>query len=158
MVPYRSSRESQGHKVLIVQNSRVLQPMRHSLARENQELTYDNKAVVDHALQPPHRERSDMDLRLTILEETVNKPLWSRWVPTHRDIAKAKTKEERMEINRNGEVDRLAKIATGLPLPDYKPTHSGNIAVKGVPAPTPAKKWVIERRYSDLFLGPHWVS
>ena len=56
---------------------------------------------------------------LTILEETKNKPLRSRWVPSHRDIAKAKTKEERIEIKRNNQVDRLAKMATGLPLPKY---------------------------------------
>ena len=49
-----------------------------------------------------------MDLPLTILEETQNKPLWPRWFPSHRDIAKAKTKEERIEIKRNDEVDRLA--------------------------------------------------
>ena len=99
-----------------------------------------------------------MDLRLTILEETQNKPLQSRWVPSHRDIAKAKTKEERTEIKRNDEVDRLAKMATGLPLPEYTPTHPGDIAVNGGPAPTQAKKWVIERRHYDLFSGTHLVS
>ena len=36
-----------------------------ALASANQELTNDNKAVVDHALHPPLRECSDMDLRLT---------------------------------------------------------------------------------------------
>ena len=45
-----------------------------------------------------------MYLRLTIQQKTVNKPLRSRWVPSHRDIAKAKTKEERTEIKRNDEV------------------------------------------------------
>ena len=64
-----------------------------ALASTNQELTYDNKAVVDRALHPPHRECSDMDLRLTILEETLNKPLRLRWVPSHRDVAKAKPKK-----------------------------------------------------------------
>ena len=112
-----------------------------ALASTNQELIYDNKAVVDHALHPPHRECSDMDLRLTILEETKNKPLRSRWVPSHRDIAKAKTKEERIEIKRNDEVDRVAKMAIGLPLPEYTPTHPGDIAVNGGPAPTPEKPW-----------------
>ena len=68
-----------------------------------------------------------MDLHLTILEETQNKPLRSRWVPSHRDIATAKTKEERIEIKRNDEVDRLAKMATGLPLPEYTPTHPGHL-------------------------------
>ena len=48
-----------------------------------------------------------MDLQLTIQKEMVNKPLRSRWVPSHADIAK--TKEERMEIKRNDEGDRLAK-------------------------------------------------
>ena len=71
-----------------------------------------------------------MDLRLTVQEETINKPLRSRRVPSHKDIANAKTQEERMEIRQNDEVDRLAKIATGLPLPDYTPVHPGDIAVK----------------------------
>ena len=129
-----------------------------ALASGNQELTYDNKAVVDHAMQPLHRECSDMDLRLTIQEETPNKPLRSRWVPSHRDIAKAKTKEERTEIKHNYEVDRPAKMATGLPLLGYTPTHPGDIAVNGGPAPTPAKKWIIERRHYDLFSRTHWLS
>ena len=99
-----------------------------------------------------------MDLRRTIQKETQNKPLRSRWVPSHRDIAKAKTKEERTEVKRNNEVDRLAKMATGLPVREYTPTHPGDIAVDGSPAPTPAKKWVIERRQYDLFSGTYWVS
>ena len=100
----------------------------------------------------------NMDLHLTILEETENKPLRSRWVPSHRDIAKAKTKEEQTDFRRNDEVDRLAKMAIGLPLPEYTPTHPGDIAVHGGPTPNPAKKWVIERRHCDLFSGTHWVS
>ena len=40
-----------------------------------------------------------MDLRLTIQEETLNKPLLSRWVPSHRDIAKAKTKRSEQRSN-----------------------------------------------------------
>ena len=72
-----------------------------------------------------------MDLRL-IQEETRNKPLWSKWVPGHRDVAGAKTEEERMEIKRNDEVDHLAKMATGFPLLEYEPTHLGDIAVNGV--------------------------
>ena len=99
-----------------------------------------------------------MDLQLTIQEDTLNKPLRSRRVSSHKDIAKAKTKEERMEIKRNNEVYHLAKIATHLPLLDYASTHPSDIAVKGCPAPTLAKKWVIERRHYDLFLGTHWVS
>ena len=131
-----------------------------ALASTNQELTYNNKAFVNHALHPPHRECSDMDLRLTILEETQYKPLRSRWVPSHRYTAKAKAKEERTDIRRNDEGDGLAKMATGLPLLEYTPTHLGDIAVNGVngPAPTPAKKWVIERRHYDSFSGTHWVS
>ena len=63
-----------------------------------------------------------------------------------------------MEIKRNDEVDRLANIATCPPLQDYKPMHPGDIAVKGGPAPTPAKIWIVERRHYDVFLGIHWVS
>ena len=80
-----------------------------AVAGEDHELTYDNKAVGDRALQPPHRECFNLDLRITIHEETLNKPLWSRWVPNHRDITKARTKEERVEVTKNDEVDRLAK-------------------------------------------------
>ena len=58
-----------------------------------------------------------------------------------------------MEIKGNDEVDRLVKMATGLPLRDYTPAHTGDIAVKGGPAATPAKKWVIERRHHDSFLA-----
>ena len=128
-----------------------------ALGSGHQEPIYYNKAVVDHALHLSHRQCSDMDLRLTIQEEPQNKPLRSRWVPSHRDIAKVKTKEERTDIKRNDEVG-LAKIATGLPLPEYTPTHPGDIAVNGGPAPTLAKKWVIERKHYDLFSGTHWVS
>ena len=99
-----------------------------------------------------------MALQLIIQEEARNKLLRSKWVPSHRDIAKAKTKDVRTEIKRNDEVDRLAKMATGLPLREYEPTHPGDIAVNGGPAPTLAKKWVIERRHFDLFSGAHWVS
>ena len=80
-------------------------------------------------------------------------PLPSRWVPGHRDIAKAKTKEERTEIKRNDEADRPAKMATGLPLHGYTTTHPGYIAVNG----SLAKNWIIERRH-NLFSRTHWVS
>ena len=92
-----------------------------------------------------------MDLRIVIEDETVNKPLRSRWVPSRRDMAKAKTKEEREEIKRNNEVDCVAKIAIGLPLLEYTPTQPGDIVVNGGPAPTLAKKWIIERRHYDMF-------
>ena len=99
-----------------------------------------------------------MDLRLTIQEEIVNKPLGSRWVTSHRDIAKAKTKEEAMEIKRTNEVGCPTKMATGLPLPEYTPTCPGDITAKASPAPTPANKWITEKRHYDIFLGTHWVS
>ena len=91
-----------------------------ALASTNQELTYDNKVVVDHTVHPPHRECSDMDLRLTIQKQTQNKHLQSR-------------------KRTNDEFDRLAKMATSLPLPEYRPTHPGDIAVNGGRVPTPAK-------------------
>ena len=116
-----------------------------ALAGANQELIYDYKAAVDHSLHrllhPPHR-MFQYGFGLTIQEEIQNKPLRSRWVPSHRDIAKAKTKE-RTKIKCNGEVDQLAKMAA----------HKGDIAVNGGPAPTPAKKWVTEGRHYDLCSG-----
>ena len=96
-----------------------------SFAVTNQGLIYDNKAVVDHAVHLSHRGCSDMDLHLTILEETQSKPLRSTWVPSHRNIAKAKTKEERIEIKCNKEVDRLAKTATRLLPPTISTVSAG---------------------------------
>ena len=52
----------------------------------------------------------------------------------------------------------LCAHEASLPLPDNTPIHPGDIAVDWGPAPTPAKKWVIERRHYDLFSGTHWVS
>ena len=77
--------------------------------------------------------------------------------PRGPKFGQCQVQDERMEIKRNNEVDRLAKIATGLPLLEYAHTHLGDIVVKGGLAPTSAK-WVIERRHYDLFLGTHWVS
>ena len=89
---------------------------------------------------------------LIILDETKNKPLRSRWVPSHTDIAKAKTKAERTDLKHNGEVDCPANMAIGLSLLEYTCTHSGDIQVNVGPSPTPTKKWVIARRRYDFFL------
>ena len=47
-----------------------------------------------------------------IRQQEVTVGIRSRWVPSHShtDMAKAKTKEERMEIKRNDEADRLPKL------------------------------------------------
>ena len=60
-------------------------------------------------------------------------------------------------IKRNNEVDRLAKVATGLPLLEYTPTHPGGITVNGGSAPTTAKKRMIEKRHYELFSQTHWL-
>ena len=49
----------------------------------------------------------------------------------HRDLTRAKSKEKCVKIIRNDEVDRLAKMAIGPPLPKYTPMHLGDIAIKG---------------------------
>ena len=41
-----------------------------ALVTQEEELACDNKVVVNHALEPPHRECSNMELRLKVQEET----------------------------------------------------------------------------------------
>ena len=50
------------------------------------------------------------------------------------------------------------KSAAGLPLPDIPPQDVSDIHVGGGPAPTPAKKWILNRRIMPVFIGTHWTS
>ena len=81
-----------------------------------------------------------------------------RAVDRHRLESEARNAQEHKQIRRNGEVDPLAKMATRLHVPDYDPQHSEDIAICGGPTPTPARKWILQRRRVTTFDGVHWVS
>ena len=66
--------------------------------------------------------------------------------------------QQKADIKRNHEVDRLAKMVADLPVPDIPPTDVLEIHVGGGPAPTPAQKWILQRRLCPQFRGTHRVS
>ena len=118
----------------------------------------DNQAVVRWAPRPPHRECADMDLRQQVAEHLATRPIPFSWVPSHRSLSDATSPDDRETILRNDEVDRWAKTATALPLPPCEPTEPSATVICGGIAPTPAKKWVLQRRRTFGFPGVHWVS
>ena len=61
-----------------------------------------------------------------------------RWISGHRTASAARDAQELDDIHRNNEVDRLAKLATALPLPLHTPETPPSISVGGTEAPTPA--------------------
>ena len=126
VAPYRSSLVSLDRKLYTVQHSKVLQPIQPWRTQTKSRLMTTKRMWTTHYNLPIGNVLiwiSKLTIELTIQEEVVNQHLQFRSVPSHGDIAKAKTKEEKMEIKRNDEVDCLAKIAIGLPLLKYTPTH-----------------------------------
>ena len=121
-------------------------------------LTLDNKAVVDYGPRPPDRESADMDLRQEPHTNLASTPIPLIWIAGHQHIRSAHTHQQKTDIRRNHEVDALAKKAAGLPLPDTPPRDVSEIQVGGGPAPTPAKKWILNRRIIPIFAGTHWTS
>ena len=99
-----------------------------------------------------------MDLRQQVAEHLAARPIPFSWVPSHRSLSDATNPDDRETILRNDEVDRWAKTATALPLPPCEPTEPSAIVICGGIAPTPAKKWVPQRRRTFGFPGVHWVS
>ena len=129
-----------------------------ALAEPGDTLTMDNQAVVRWAPRPPHWECADMDLRQQVAEHLAARPIPFSWVPSHRSLSDATSPDDRETILRNDEVDRWAKTATALPLPPCEPTEPSAIVICGGIPPTPAKKWVLQRRRTFGFPGVHWVS
>ena len=99
-------------------------------------LTLDNQAVVRWCQTLPHRECADRDLREFIYSNTRGNPIPMRWIPGHRELVQACTKQDREDIWRNNEVDRWAKKAAGVPLLDVDPTDVSHIVIGGGHAPT----------------------
>ena len=94
-------------------------------------LTLDNQAVVRWCQTEPHRECADRDLRDFIYTHTQGNPIPMRWIPAHRKLTQASTKQDREDIRRNNEVERWAKKAAGLPLPDIDPTDVSHVVIGG---------------------------
>ena len=129
-----------------------------SLAQPGPSITLDNKAVVDHGPSEPHREASDMDLRCQAAALLRGKQITVRWIPGHRTTSAARDAQELDDIHRNNEVDRLAKLATTLPLPLHTPETPPSISVGGTEAPTPASKWIAAIRPYTGYEGLHWTT
>ena len=110
-----------------------------------------------NALTTTH-ECSDADIRHKVCDQVQHKHVAAEWIASHRLESEASNAQEREQIPRNGEVDPLAKMATRLSMPDYDPQHPEDIAICGGPTPTPARKWILQRRRVATFDGAHWVS
>ena len=109
------------------------------LAAPGSTITLDNQAVVDHGLETPHREASDMDLRLHCVAAAIeSKNIEVCWIPGHCEASPEREALELDDIRQNNEVDRPVKQATSLPLPLHNPRGPSNISVGGTEAPTPA--------------------
>ena len=128
------------------------------MSDEADTLALDNQAVVDYGPTRPHREASDMDYRLQLADLAQKKKSTFRWVRGHREEHHAADDKDLADIRENNEVDRLAKLATSLPIPDAQPTAPHSIHLAGAEAPTPAKKWVVAVRRSGAWAGCHWTT
>ena len=118
----------------------------------------DNKAVTQCATEPPHKECSDMDMLLKVCANTSQKRVALERIAGHRDESEASRAVEREHIRRDNQVDILAKMAKRLPMRDYDPREPGDIAMCRGPAPTPARKWILQRRRMAVFPDTHWTS
>ena len=81
-----------------------------------------------------------------------------RSIPGHCQVSDARNAQQRVDILRHNEVDRLAKLATTLPLPLFTPTSPSSISLGGTEAPTPAKKWIAALCPYPTHPGVHWVT
>ena len=118
----------------------------------------DNMAVTKCAHRRPMHECSDTDIRHKVCDQVQYKRVAAEGIASHRLETEARNAQERKQIRGNGEVDMLAKMATRLPVPDYDPRRPEDIAISGGPSPTPARKWILQRRRVVTFYGAHWVS
>ena len=121
-------------------------------------ITLDDKAVVDYGPQNPHREASDIDLWEMAARAIQRKSITVRWIPGHCQPSDARNAQQCTDIMRNDEVDRLAKLASTLPLLLYTPTFPSSISLGGTEAPTLAKKWTAALRPYPTHPGVHWVT
>ena len=118
----------------------------------------DNMAVTKCAHRRPTHEYSHADIRHKVCDHVQHKRVATQWIASHRLETEARIAQEREQIWHNWEVDLLAKMATRLPVPDCDSRRCEDIAMCGGPVPTPARKWILQRRRVVTFNGAHWVS
>ena len=99
-----------------------------------------------------------MDLRSRVSATLGEKNIRVRWIPVHRKTSSARDARELDNIQRSNEVDRLAKLATSLPLPIHNPTGPSSISLRGTEAPTAASKWIAATRPYQVYRGLHWAT
>ena len=116
----------------------------------------DNMAVTNRAHRRPTHQCSSADICHKVCDQVQHKRVAAEWIASHRLVTEARTAQKHEPIRRNGEVDLLTKMATRLPVPDYDPRRSKDIAMCSEPAPTPAQ--ILQRRRVVIFDGAHWVS
>ena len=104
----------------------------------------DNMAVTKCAHRRPMHECSDADIRHKVCDQVQHKRVDAEWIPNHCLETEARNAQEREQIPRNGEVDLLATMATRLPVPVYDPRCPEDFAMCSGPAPTPARKWILQ--------------
>ena len=95
--------------------------LRQGFAQPGSSITLDKKVVVDHGPCEPYREASHMDLRCQVAALLRGKQITVSWIPAHQTASAAHDAQELDDMHRNNEVDRLAKLATTLPLPLHTP-------------------------------------
>ena len=83
------------------------------------------------------------------------KQLRWRWTPSLRIIKHYHTAEEKKDIQHNDAVDKLAKVASQLPLPEALEGGMECITICNRHAHT-AKKWIMEYRHESTRGGTHW--
>ena len=115
----------------------------------------DNMAVTQCAHRRPTHECFDADIRHKVCDQMQHKRVAAECIPSHRLETEARNAQQREQLRRNGEVDLLAKMATRLSVPDYDPRRPEDIAMCGGPAPTPLRKWILQRRHVVAFDGAH---
>ena len=98
-----------------------------------------------------------MDLRCQAAALLRDKQIMVSWIPWHRTAFAARDAQE-LDIHRNNEVDRLAKLATTLPLPLHTREIPPSISVGGTEAPTLASKWIAAVRPYTKYEGLHWAT
>ena len=81
-------------------------------ARPTDTLPLDNKVVVDYRPLEPTRECTDMDLRRQLHDNLTSAPILVHWIAGHQTVRASHTAQQKADIKRNHEVDRLAKKAS----------------------------------------------